>query len=97
MHSQKAGKMTEYTKLSCNICQKRFKNPKDKFCYIRALPNKQAKPVASALFISTFGYPNKIHSDLGKEFINETVEYAEVVWHYQVKHYSLSSSRQCFC
>jgi hypothetical protein len=44
-----------------------------KFVYVKAIPNKKSETVASAMFefFTIFGYPNRVHSDLGKEFINE--------------------------
>ena len=43
--------------------------------HIIALPSKKADVVAKALmqFITTFGVPNRIHSDLGKEFVNKVL------------------------
>ena len=43
--------------------------------HIIALPGKKADVVAKALmqFITTFGVPNRIHSDLGKEFVNKVL------------------------
>ena len=47
-----------------------------KFTQISAIPNKKAETIARALslFITTFGVPNRIHSDLGTEFVNDTLE-----------------------
>jgi hypothetical protein len=47
-----------------------------KFVQIAPVPNKRAETVARALtnFITTFGVPNRIHSDLGKEFVNEVLK-----------------------
>src|ERR1051325_4559866 len=46
-----------------------------KFAYTVAIPNKEGNTIAQALmqFIAQFGIPNRIHSDLGKEFVNDTV------------------------
>jgi transposase InsO family protein len=47
-----------------------------KFATIHSIPNKEATTVALALFqtFSTLGYPARLHSDLGPEFINEVIQ-----------------------
>jgi len=47
-----------------------------KWAFAIPIPNKKATTVAETLYervFSVFGYPNRIHSDQGKEFINETL------------------------
>ena len=48
-----------------------------KFVWCKALPDKTAAHVASALFefVTTFGVPFRVHSDCGKEFVNEVIHY----------------------
>jgi transposase InsO family protein len=47
-----------------------------KFAFIVAIPNKEAVSIANALWniFHVFGSPERLHSDLGKEFVNETLE-----------------------
>src|SRR3982751_5963705 len=46
-----------------------------KFVQVYALPSKKATVVAQALvtYFTTFGYVNRLHSDLGKEFVNDVI------------------------
>ena len=47
-----------------------------KFVQTSAVPNKKAESIAKSLlnFITIFGVPNRIHSDLGREFMNEVLK-----------------------
>ena len=46
------------------------------FVWLRAIPNKKATSVAAALhqIFTTFGFPMKVKSDAGKEFLNEILD-----------------------
>ena len=47
-----------------------------KFVQVKLLKDKSEEAVAHALvdFFTTFGYPTRVHSDLGSEFVNKTIK-----------------------
>ena len=49
-----------------------------KFVQVKVLKDKSAELVAAALveYFTTFGYPSRVHSDQGKEFVNEVLSKA---------------------
>ena len=62
-----------------------------KFAVISCLPNKKAHTIAGALYRNLFtkyAVPERIHSDLGKEFINKVLKEMYVPRHYFISHRS---------
>nr|XP_018908515.1 PREDICTED: KRAB-A domain-containing protein 2-like [Bemisia tabaci] len=53
-----------------------------KFCILRALKTKTAEEVATHLFdiFCTFGAPSILHSDNGKEFVNNIIKALAASW-----------------